>query len=106
MTHLKPPLSKQKIAFFRKLYLAGLIEAEQHNLLSLNKLTGMPRRTLQDAIAAFADIGIECQFIQQGERNNAGFYQINAWGPIDPQWLSQHKDSLQQLFAPVGDAQQ
>ncbi len=97
--------TKQKTAFLRKLYLANLIATQPHNLLSLNKLTGMPRRTLQDAIAAFADIGIECQFVQQGERNNAGFYQINAWGPIDPQWLLAHQDSLQQLFAPVDDAQ-
>lgn len=87
-------VSKQKKAFLRKLYLAHLIDNERHNLLSLNKLTGMPRRTLQDAIAALVDLGIECHFIQDGERHNAGYYQINTWGPISSSWVCTHLDDL------------
>ncbi|MCL1056748.1 winged helix-turn-helix domain-containing protein [Shewanella gelidimarina] len=82
--------SKQQIAFYRKLYIAYQIEHEQHNLLSLHKLTSMPRRTLQDAIAAFTDLGIECEFVQDGERNNAGYYRINDWGPINSVWVGEH----------------
>jgi len=59
-------ISKQHKAFLRKLYLAHLMDDDRHNLLSLNKLTGMPRRTLQDAIAAFEDIGIRVEFVQEG----------------------------------------
>lgn len=92
-------VSKQKKAFLRKLYLAHHIDSEQHNLLSLNKLTGMPRRTLQDAIAALSDIGIECQFIQDGERNNAGHYRINTWGPISSAWVDTHLDMITEILA-------
>ncbi len=91
-------VSKQKKAFIRKLYLAHAIDSEQHNLLSLNKLTGMPRRTLQDSIAALSDIGIECQFIQSGERNNAGHYKIDTWGPINPAWVDTHMDEITELL--------
>lgn len=82
--------SKQQNAFFRKLYIAQLIESDRHNLLSLHKVTGMPRRTLQDAIAALGDLTIECEFVQEGERNNAGFYRINSWGAINREWVVEH----------------
>lgn len=91
-------VSKQKKAFLRKLYLAHTIDTEQHNLLSLNKLTGMPRRTLQDSIAALGDIGIECHFVQQGERNNAGYYKISTWGPISSAWVDTHMDEITELL--------
>lgn len=81
-------ISKQQKAFYRKLFIAYQISTENHNLLSLHKLTNMPRRTLQDAIAAFVDLGIECEFVQDGERNNAGYYRINNWGPIDSTWVN------------------
>ncbi|MEI6859083.1 MAG: winged helix-turn-helix domain-containing protein [Shewanella sp.] len=91
-------VSKQKKAFLRKLYLAHVIDNEQHNLLSLNKLTDMPRRTLQDSIAALSDIGIECQFIQGGERNNAGYYKLSTWGPISSAWVSTHLNEITKML--------
>jgi len=54
----------------------------------------MPRRTLQDSISALDDIGIECQFIQDGERDNAGYYKIKTWGPITPAWVDTHIDYI------------
>ncbi|ACA88281.1 MULTISPECIES: winged helix-turn-helix domain-containing protein [Shewanella] len=92
-------ISKQKKAFLRKLYLAHHIDSEQHNLLSLNKLTGMPRRTLQDAIAVLGDIGIECRFIQDGERNNSGYYRIITWGPISSAWVDTHLSEITEILA-------
>lgn len=92
-------VSKQKKAFLRKLYLAHHIDSEQHNLLSLNKLTGMPRRTLQDAIAVLGDIGIECQFIQDGERNNSGYYRIETWGPINSAWVGANLNEITEILA-------
>ncbi len=86
--------SKQQKAFLRKLYLAHLMDDERHNLLSLNKLTGMPRRTLQDAIAAFEDIGIRTEFVQDGSRNNAGYYRVVTWGPISSAWVDTHVDEI------------
>ncbi|OEG73050.1 hypothetical protein BEL05_06545 [Shewanella colwelliana] len=88
-------ISKQKKAFLRKLYLAQLIDNERHNLLSLHQQTGMPRRTLQDAIATLSDLGIECHFVVDGVRNNAGYYQIKTWGPISGPWVSTHLEQIQ-----------
>lgn len=86
--------SKQQKAFLRKLYIAYLIDSERHNLLSLHKLTEMPRRTLQDAIAALADLAIECEFVQDGERNNAGYYRINHWGAIERNWVAANLEQI------------
>ena len=89
---------RQQVAFFRKLYLAYLIAGQRHNLLSLHQLTAMPRRTIQDSLTDFADLGIELEFIQDGPRNNAGYYRINDWGPINRQWVADHLDKIQALL--------
>ncbi|BDM65526.1 hypothetical protein NFHSH190041_29780 [Shewanella sp. NFH-SH190041] len=91
-------ISKQHKAFLRKLYLAYLIDQGEHNLPALQQLTGMPRRTLQDAIAAFGDVGIRVSFVQQGPRNNAGFYRVEDWGPIKPEWVANQVDALAALL--------
>ncbi|MFQ6370695.1 winged helix-turn-helix domain-containing protein [Shewanella sp. YIC-542] len=93
-------VTKPQLAFLRKLYLAHLIDDQQHNLLSLHKVTGMPRRTLQDAIAAFSDIGIEVEFVQDGVRNNAGHYRINTWGPVNSAWVGTHLSQIERLLHP------
>lgn len=91
-------VSKQQIAFLRKLYLAHVIDDGKHNLLSLQKLTGMPRRTVQDALAACRDIGIEVSFIQEGSRNNSGYYHIQTWGPINSAWVGTHLQQIETLL--------
>ncbi|MEZ9235917.1 winged helix-turn-helix domain-containing protein [Shewanella sp. 10N.286.52.A9] len=87
---LTQTVSKAHKAFLRKLYLCYLISQDKHNLLSLHKMTQMPRRTIQDTLASMSDIGVTVQFIQEGERHNAGYYKIDDWGPINPQWLEQN----------------
>lgn len=87
-----PLISKAKKAYFRKLYIAFLIDSGQQNLLSLNKATEMPRRTIQTAMEGLADIGIEHEFIQDGVRNRHGYYRITDWGPNNKQWIA---DNLQ-----------
>ena len=89
---------RQQVAFFRKLYLAHLIASERHNLLSLHQLTAMPRRTIQDALTDFMDLGIELEFVQDGPRNNAGYYRINDWGPVNPQWIAGHLEAIQAIL--------
>ncbi|MGL5360363.1 MAG: winged helix-turn-helix domain-containing protein [Shewanella sp.] len=91
-------ISKQHKAFLRKLYLAHLMDDERHNLLSLTQVTGMPRRTLQDAIATFEDIGIRAEFIQEGQRNNAGYYRVITWGPISSAWVDTHLSEIEELI--------
>jgi hypothetical protein len=82
-------VSKTKSSFYRRLYVAYLIDSEiASNVPALVEVTGMPRRTAQDTIAALADLDIECVFEQQdGARNHAGQYRIRDWGAIDRQWI-------------------
>ncbi|CAE6896761.1 MULTISPECIES: winged helix-turn-helix domain-containing protein [Pseudomonas] len=94
-------ISKTKSSFYRRLYVAWLIDSgEACNVPALMLATGMPRRTAQDTIAALADLDIDCQFVQQeGERNNAGNYAIGNWGAIDKHWIGAH---LKQIKAALG----
>jgi len=84
--------SKTRTSFYRRLYVAWLIDSGQaRSVPALMALTGMPRRTAQDTLNALAELDIDCVFEQQpGERNNSGHYRIAAWGPIDPRWIAAH----------------
>ena len=82
-------VSKTKSSFYRRLYVAWLIDSgAATSVPALVEATGMPRRTAQDTLAALADLDIDCRFTQDdGERHNAGQYRIHDWGAIDPQWI-------------------
>lgn len=85
-------ISKTRSSFYRRLYVAWLIDSGQAATVpALMTATGMPRRTAQDTLAALAELDIDCVFEQQpGVRNNAGAYRIRDWGAIDRQWVEQH----------------
>lgn len=85
-------VSKTKSSFYRRLYVAYLIDSRiASSVPALMEVTGMPRRTAQDTIAALADLDILCEFEQlDGARNHAGGYQIREWGAIDKDWIAQH----------------
>lgn len=87
--------SKSKKAFYRKLYIAYLIDSGKQNLVSLEEETGMPKRTLQTAMTALSDIGIEYEFIQDGAKNRHGHYKINDWGSTNKKWI---KENLQRVI--------
>ncbi|UZE23418.1 winged helix-turn-helix domain-containing protein [Pseudomonas sp. B21-056] len=82
-------VSKTKSSFYRRLYVAYLIDSGvASNVPALTEATGMPRRTAQDTVAALADLDIVCEFEQQeGARNHAGVYRIRDWGAIDRRWI-------------------
>lgn len=81
--------------FARRLYLCWLISTNEHpNVPRLMELTGWPRRTLQDVLKALPGLGLELQFVQQGVRNNAGYYQLVSWGPLSQGWINQHHEML------------
>ncbi len=94
-------VSKTKSSFYRRLYVAWLIDTGAAiNVPALMAATGMPRRTAQDTLAALADLDIDCRFSQEnGERHNAGQYRIHDWGAIDRQWIERN---LTQLKAVLG----
>ena len=85
-------ISKTRTSFYRRLYTAWLIDSGNAcSVSALMAVTGMPRRTAQDTLAALVDLDIQCAFVQQaGERNNAGHYAIHDWGAIDPRWIAAH----------------
>ncbi|MCU9946146.1 winged helix-turn-helix domain-containing protein [Pseudomonas sp. PDM13] len=93
--------SKTKTSFYRRLYVAWLIDSgTAASVPALMDATGMPRRTAQDTLAALADLDIDCQFQQdEGARNNAGHYVIRDWGAIDKYWIAAN---LQQIKATLG----
>ncbi|MFC0225200.1 winged helix-turn-helix domain-containing protein [Serratia aquatilis] len=81
--------------FARRLYLCWLINnSERPNVPHLMELTGWPRRTLQDVLKALPGLGVKLQFVQQGSRNNAGYYQLENWGPLNKDWIDQHHQKL------------
>jgi len=82
-------VSKTKTSFYRRLYVAYLIDSGlASNVPALTEATGMPRRTAQDTIVALADLDIVCEFEQEdGARNHAGRYRIRDWGAIDRGWI-------------------
>lgn len=89
--------SKAAKAFQRKLLIAWCIAHYPSNLTGLQKITGMPRRTLQDCIKGLEDIGLACEFMQEcSARNNQGQYQITNWGPISPEWVDEQIEALSQ----------
>ncbi len=93
-------VSKTKTSFYRRLYVAWLIDSEvAASVPALMAVTGMPRRTAQDTIAAMADLDILCEFEQQdGARNHAGNYRIRDWGAIDKRWIAQHLEQIKQVL--------
>ena len=85
-------VSKTKSSFYRRLYVAYLIDSGLAcNIPALTEFTGMPRRTAQDTVAALADLDIVCIFEQQeGERNHSGCYRIRDWGAVDKGWIERN----------------
>ncbi|MDT3229327.1 winged helix-turn-helix domain-containing protein [Pseudomonas sp. rhizo25] len=93
-------VSKTKSSFYRRLYVAYLIDSQlASSVPALTEATGMPRRTAQDTIAALADLDIVCEFEQQeGARNHAGNYRIREWGAIDRRWIEANLAAIKQVL--------
>jgi len=93
-------VSKTKTSFYRRLYVAWLIDSgTASSVPALMAATGMPRRTAQDTLAALADLDIECTFSQDdGERHNAGSYAIRDWGAIDKRWIERNLPRIKSIL--------
>lgn len=93
-------VSKTKTSFYRRLYLAWLIDSGTANSVpALMAVTGMPRRTAQDTLNALDELDIRCEFEQlEGERNNQGQYRIRDWGAIDKAWISANLEQIKSVL--------
>lgn len=88
-------ISKTKSSFYRRLYVAHLIDSGIASMAEIMASTGMPRRTAQDTISALADLDIVCVFVQEaGARNHTGRYEIRDWGAIDRRWITAHLPTI------------
>lgn len=86
-------ISKTKSSFYRRLYVAYLIDSGTASVPEIMAATGMPRRTAQDTIAALEELDIVCEFEQrEGARNHQGGYVIRDWGAVRREWVvEQHR---------------
>lgn len=93
-------ISKTQSSFYRRLYVAYLIDRGVSTVPAIMNATGMPRRTAQDTISALKDIGVQCEFV--GATKN-GEYRINDWGPIKQSWVEnnlKHVEDVLQFWRP------
>lgn len=90
--------SKTKTSYYRRLYVAHLIDNGINTVPLLLDSTGMPKRTLQGTILALAEMDIVCA-ATGGTKNRS--YSIEEWGAINKSYITnnlQHiKDVLQCL---------
>lgn len=89
-------ISKTKSSFYRRLYVAYLIDTGvAPSVPALMEATGMPRRTAQDTIQSLGELDIVCEFEKRpGAPNNIGRYVIREWGAINRRWITHHLEHL------------
>jgi hypothetical protein len=79
--------SKTKTSFYRRIYVAWLIQQGINSVPKIIEATGMPRRTAQDTLAAIHELDIDLENIN-------GTYRVANWGAVSEQWVSAN---IQQL---------
>ncbi|WP_227370872.1 winged helix-turn-helix domain-containing protein [Halomonas sp. M20] len=95
----KPSISKTQSSFYRRIYVAYLINNGTASVPDIIAATGMPRRTAQDTVNALGELDILCEFERKaGARHNTGGYVIRDWGPIDANWVNTHHRYLKQAL--------
>lgn len=87
--------SKTKTSFYRRLYVAYLIDTGTNTVPAIMAATGMPRRTAQDTLKALSELDITCVFV--GGNKNGG-YQINDWGPVSKTWIDNNLEHITELL--------
>lgn len=83
--------SKTKTSYYRRLYIAYLIDSGINTVPKIMGVTGMPKRTAQDTIKALAEHDIICIF--KGAKKD-GYYIISEWAAIKKIWI---KNNLQHV---------
>lgn len=87
--------SKTKTSYYRRLYVAYLIQSGIHTVPAIIKETAMPRRTAQDTISALAELDIDCVF--QGATKD-GHYVINDWAAINVRWVEKNINTIKSVL--------
>jgi hypothetical protein len=83
--------SKTKTSFYRRIYVAWLIQQGINSVPKVIEATGMPRRTAQDTLAAIHELDIDMD-------NNNGTYRIVSWGAVNQQWVETNIQHLKAVL--------
>lgn len=83
--------SKTKTSFYRRIYVAWLIQQDINSVPKIIEATGMPRRTAQDTLAAIHELDIEME-------NNNGTYHVANWGAVNQQWVDNNIEHLKMVL--------
>ena len=87
--------SKTKTSFYRRIYLAYLIDSGINNVPAIVEATGMPKRTAQDTLVALKELAIDIEFVG-GTKN--GFYRVNSWGAVSKSWIEENLGMVKQVL--------
>jgi len=83
--------SKTKTSYYRRLYVAYLIDSGINTVPAIIEATGMPRRTAQATINALSEFDIKCDHIGA---KKSGEYKVTNWAAIQKTWI---KNNLQHI---------
>lgn len=89
-------VSKTKSSFYRRLYIAHLIDIGVNTMPQLIDATGSPRRTIQDTIKSLNEIDVICVF--EGSAKT-GCYKINDWGALNKSWIKEHTVMIKSILS-------
>ncbi len=85
-------INKTKLAFFRRVYVAYLIDTVKNNQVpDLMVITGFSRRTLQSVIEGLSDYCIDCEYVKTENR-----YVIKDWASVQKKWVVEHIEYIKQ----------
>ena len=79
--------SKTKTSYYRRLYVAYLIDSGSNTVPALLDATEMPKRTLQDTLKALSDLDI---VIESRGGTKSASYKVQSWGAIDKKWIEKN----------------
>lgn len=83
--------SKTKTSFYRRIYVAYLVQQGINTVPKIIAATGMPRRTAQDTLAAIHELAIQLD-------NSDGTFSVADWGAVNPQWVAANLPLLKQVL--------
>lgn len=87
--------SRTQTSFYRRAYIAYLIDSGTNTVPRIMDSTGMPRRTAQDTISTLKEHGVNCVFVG-GTKN--GYYEIRDWGGINKAWVKNNMKHIQDVL--------
>lgn len=87
--------NKTKTSYYRRLYVAYLIDSGTNTVQGIIDATNMPRRTLQDTLKGLQDFDIICE--SRGG-TKASSYRITQWGAIEKNWIRENLQHIKDVL--------